>query len=231
MEDDKVLWSDMAIDVITRDEQNDTIIKDETIYINSNNLFWGYLTINLISQNITNLDKFIKKKFYINNKNGVKKLYDHNNMYVCNDKKMYNVVDNTLVETLNWDYPIKPNNPKKINKSMTKSQQKYKPVYKTKIFIYSWLNLDNINETDNLIDAFSGEEVPLPNNVNNLKHIKFYFITNESKQLFKIRKGISSYYIGDDGNLYIIDSYNNLIPGIYNGIIQKWIQVNRIEEI
>lgn len=228
-----ISWADMPIDPCQYEQsinQND-VVKDETVYISINNsVFWGYLTINVISQNITNLDKFIKKKFYIFNKNGIKKLYEYDDMYVCNDKKLYKISDNTLVETFPWDYTVKTDNPKKVNKYVKPNKYK-RQVYNTKIFIYSWISLDNINEDDKLIDTFTGEEMPLPNNINELKDIKFYFITNTTKQLFKIRKGSSSYYIADDGNLYMFDSDNNLVPGVYRDILQKWIEVNRIDYI
>jgi heat shock protein HspQ len=233
MESETVLWSDeLPEDHQYQDVPHNAVItsndnKDEIVYISpNNNVFWGYLKNNLISQDLSNLDKFIKKKFYIINKNGVRKLYEYRKlnevMFVCNDNKLYNIKDNTLVETLTWDY---------ATKSVVKSQQKPKQqIYKTKIFIYSWIYLDNLNETDKLVDSFTSEEMQLPNNVNELKDIKFYFITNESKQLFKIRKGNSAYYIADDGNLYIIDE-NNMIPGVFKNRQQKWVEVSRIEQI
>jgi len=235
MEDVNIAWSDMPIDEhrIIQDYPVDIEVdnneSDKTVYISPNNVFWGYLTTNIISQTVTNLDKFIKKKFYIigKNKRGVKKLYEYRKfddvMYVCNDKKLYTITDNTLVETFIWDYPNK----------IQRVEKQFKQVYTSKIFIYTWMYLDNFCETDTLIDAYSGDEVPLPNNVNELKDVKFYFISNdtESKHLFKIRKGSGSYYIADNGNLYMIDEHNNLVPGFFKNRSQKWIEVNRIEDI
>jgi len=232
MEDVNIAWSDMPIDE-HQDypiDQEDIIETDSIVYISPNNVFWGYLTANVISQTVTNLDKFIKKKFYIigKNKKGVRKLYEYRKfddviMYVCNDRKLYTITDNTLVETFTWAT---------TNKIQTVEKQ-FKQVYKSKIFIYSWMKLDNFCEDDKLTDAYTGDELPLPSNINELTNIKFYFISNyiDSKHLFKIRKGNSSYYIADDGNLYMLDENNNLIPGVFKNRLQKWIEVDRIEDI
>lgn len=232
MENETELWSDIPIEEhqypVTNESELSGEIKsnDEIIYISPKNVFWGYLKTNVISQNIENLDKFIKKKFYLVGKNGLKKLYEYRKldkvMYVCNDNKLYTITDNKLVETYKWDH---------LNKTAVLSPYKPQQIYKTKIFIYSWMELDNLNETDKLIDSFTGEEMALPNNINELKGIKFYFITNESKQLFKIRKGNSAYYIADDSNLYTVDNDNNMVQGMFKGRIQKWFEVDRIEQI
>lgn len=239
--EDNIAWYDMPIEEHqysnTYSDDIPAVNNDNIIYISPNNVFWGYLTSSVITQDITNLDKFIKKKFYIigKNKRGVRKLYEYNKMsdimYICNDKKMYTIKDNTLVETFSWDYSNNQNS-KNSKVNQNSKVNKVNKIYETRIFIYTWMYLDNFYETDKLIDANTGEEMPLPNNIDNLKDIKFYFITNESKNLFKIRKGNNfNYYIANDGNLYMFDENNNLIPGIFRNRLQKWYEVSHIEDI
>lgn len=170
------------------------------------------------SCSVKNYSEFEKKKFYSYvNSDGERDLYNHRRYdcshYLCDDKNLYNIIDNMLIQSRNGEYnlgyeiisPVIISSTKNIKlfETFITDRMYYTPLYPN-ITLYKRMPSKEFGK--------KVEEIEIPSNVNEFynKGIEFLFNKDTYNRyiIYSVVSGVKKFILGNDHNLYEIVNNN-----------------------